>query len=233
MSDRDATATDLSLASENERLRAELRARLDELRACRGRLVRAIEAERRRIERDLHDGIQARLVSLAMSLGLLDAKLLAHDTAKPIARTARREAASALEELRLFSHGLYPSVLAKRGLQAAIEELRSRTALPAHVDLALPSRLSEHVEAATYFLISEALTNATKHSHATEIRMVALHHEQRVTIEVTDNGIGGAAITSGSGLRNLTARIEALGGRFDVSSPAGQGTALRAEIPCA
>jgi signal transduction histidine kinase len=223
-----------ALTLENERLQAELRARLGELQASRARLVDATEAERRRIERDLHDGTQQRLVSLAMSLGLLDSKLPTDpDTAKPIAQEARQALAVALEELRELSQGIHPAVLTERGLAAALEELADRSALPAYLDVSIAEQLSPAVEAAAYFVVSEALTNAAKHSHAGEVRIAASRKHDLLMVEVADDGIGGAALQGGSGLRGLTDRVEALGGRLMVSSPPGRGTSLRAEIPCA
>ncbi len=229
------------LALENERLQAELRARLVELNASRGRLVEATDAERRRIERNLHDGTQQRLVSLAMSLGLLEAKLApAQADAAPIVREARTALALALEELRELSQGIHPTLLVERGLPIALEELCRRAGLPAHLEVDLDARLPNQVETAAYYFASEALSNAAKHSHGSEVRVEVTHDETTLTIEIADDGIGGAAIGgvsggagSGSGLRGLADRVEALGGQFTISSPPGRGTRLRAEIPCA
>ncbi len=223
-----------SLTLENERLQAELRARLVELQASRARLVQATDTERRRIERDLHDGTQQRLVSVAMSLGILDAKLpaQAHE-AKLIVRETRQAIASALAELRELTRGINPPLLAERGLGAALEELCRRAALPAHLHQTLEQRFPDHVETAVYFTASEALTNAAKHSHANDVRLTASYQQQTLIVEVSDDGIGGAATMGGTGLRGLADRIEALGGRLTVSSPPGRGTTLRAEIPCA
>jgi signal transduction histidine kinase len=169
---------------------------------------------------------------LAISLGLLDAKLAPDDAAKPIARDARDAVASALDDLRRFSQGIYPSVLTERGLKAAIEELCERTTVRVHVHLALPSRLPPQVEGVAYFLISEALANVAKHSHASEARITASHHAQRVSIAIADNGIGGATPTSAtSGLQNITERVEAVGGGLIISSPQGAGTTIHAELP--
>ncbi len=221
------------LALENERLQAELRARLVELQASRARLVEATDAERRRIERNLHDGTQQRLVSIAMSLGLVESKLPAHaDRAKPIVRETRDALALALAELRELSHGIHPPLLAERGLPAALDELCRRAALPTRLDITLDERLPDQVESASYFFASEALTNAAKHSHGTEVRVAACRDRQTLTVEVSDDGIGGATPGGGSGLRGLADRVEALGGRLTISSPPGRGTSLRAEIPC-
>jgi signal transduction histidine kinase len=223
-----------SLALENERLQAELRARLVELQASRARLVEATDVERRRIERDLHDGTQQRLVSIAMSLGLLETRLPAQATAaKPIVRETREALAVALAELRELTRGISPPLLTERGLPAALDELCRRAALPARLDAALDRRLPAQVESAAYFVASEAFTNAAKHSHASEIRVGATDLGPTLLLEVSDDGIGGAGTTGGSGLRGLADRVEALGGSFTVSSPPGRGTTLRAEIPCA
>jgi signal transduction histidine kinase len=221
-----------SLALENERLQAELRARLVELRASRARLVEATDAERRRIERDLHDGTQQRLVSIAMSLGLLESKLPAKGPAQPIVRETREALAVALAELRELTHGINPPLLTERGLAAALDELCRRAALPGRLDLALDRRLPDQIESAAYFVASEALANAAKHSHGSEVRVAASDDGQILIVEVADDGIGGAGTAGGSGLRGLADRVEALGGRFTVSSPPGRGTTLRAEIPC-
>jgi signal transduction histidine kinase len=229
----DSVCAAAAMTLENQRLQAELRARLAELRASRARLVDATEAERRRIERDLHDGTQQRLVSLAMSLGLLDTKLpLDPEAAKPIAQEARAALAVALEELRELSHGIYPAVLTERGLTAAIEELVDRAALPAYLEVSIDERPAPAVEAAAYFVVSEALTNAVKHSHAHEVRIVASRERDLLVVEIADDGIGGAALQGGSGIRGLMDRIEALGGTLLVSSPPGRGTRMRAEMPC-
>ncbi len=222
-----------SLALENERLQAELRARLIELQASRARLVEATDAERRRLERDLHDGTQQRLVSIAMSLGLLETRLPAEaPEARPLVRETREALTLALAELRELTHGINPPLLTERGLAAALEELCHRAALPTRLELTLEERLPAQIESAAYFMTSEALTNAAKHSHGSEVRVVAVYADRGLTIEVTDDGIGGATAAGGSGLRGLADRVEALGGRFTISSPPGRGTIMRAEIPC-
>jgi signal transduction histidine kinase len=223
-----------SLTLENERLQAELRARLVDLQASRARLVEATDAERRRIERDLHDGTQQRLISIAMSLGLLETKLPGQATAaQPIVREARQALTLALEELRELTHGINPPLLTERGLPAALDELCRRAALPTRLRLALDARLPDQIESAAYFVVSEALANAAKHSHASEVRVAASYEGRTLAVEIADDGIGGAAPAGGSGLRGLADRVEALGGRFTISSPPGRGTTLRAEIPCA
>jgi signal transduction histidine kinase len=224
-----------ALTLENERLQAELRARLGELRASRTRLVEATDAERRRLERDLHDGTQQRLVSIAMSLGLLEARLPDQPAAlRPLVHETREALALALEELRELTQGIQPALLTERGLAAALEDLARRAGLPTHVRLDISERLPEQVESAAYFLVSEALTNAVKHSHASESRVSAATAGGVLAVEVADDGIGGATTEGGgSGLRGLADRVEALEGSLTISSPPGRGTTLRAEIPCA
>lgn len=223
-----------ALALENERLQAELRAQLAELRASRARLVEATDTERRRIERDLHDGTQGRLVAVAMSLGLLESKLPAGSTEAPALVSEAREAlALALAELRELTQGIHPTLLVERGLPAALEELCSRAALPVEFELTIDRRLPDQVESAAYFFASEALANAAKYSHAHTVRVYASADDDTLTLEIADDGIGGAAAGGGSGLRGLTDRVEALGGRMTISSPPGRGTTLRADIPCA
>jgi signal transduction histidine kinase len=221
------------LALDNERLKAELRARLVELTASRARLVEATDAERRRIERDLHDGTQQRLVSIAMSLGLLESKLPPDQGEAPIVREAQDALALALEELRELTQGIHPTLLVERGLPVALEALCRRAGLPTHLNVDLDTRLSDQVETAAYYFASEALSNAAKHSHGTEARVDLSFDGRTLVVEVADDGIGGASVGPGSGLRGLADRVEALGGRFTVSSPPGLGTRLRAEIPCA
>jgi signal transduction histidine kinase len=221
------------LALQNERLQAELRARLVELQASRARLVEATDAERRRIERDLHDGTQQRLVSIAMSLGLADAKLPGDpDQAKPIVAESRGALADALAELRDLTQGIYPTILSERGLSAALDELCSRSAVTAHLRLFLDGRLPVPVETAAYYLVSEALTNAAKHARAREVRVAARCADGVLTVEVADDGVGGAGSGTGSGLRGLADRVGALDGTLTVSSPPGEGTMVRAEFPC-
>lgn len=233
MTEAEAIRAPAALTRENERLRAELRMKADEVRGWRARLAGAIEAERRRIERDLHDGIQGRLVSVALSLGLLEAKLADDpNAARPTARQARRAIAAALEDLRELTQGIYPTALAERGLARALEDLCDAALIPAVLRVSLERRMPIQLEAAAYFVASEAVTNAVKHSHATGLRVGAsCSANGALILEVTDNGIGGAAADGGSGLRGLRDRVEALGGRMIISSPPGRGTTIRVEIP--
>jgi signal transduction histidine kinase len=223
-----------AMALENERLQAELRARLEQLRASRARIVEAADEERRRIERNLHDGTQQRLVSISMALGLAEAKLESDPAAAgAVFGEARQGLSAALEELRELSHGIHPGILTERGLVAALDELTLRATVPVELDAADTDGLPEQVEATAYYVVSEALANVAKYAHATSARVHVRPEDGKVVVEVADDGIGGADAGRGSGLRGLTDRVEALGGRLWLSSPPGQGTIVRAEIPCA
>jgi signal transduction histidine kinase len=223
-----------ALTLENARLQAELRARLAELQASRARLVEATDTERRRIERDLHDGTQQRLVSIAMALGLAESKLAADRPAvQPVLSEAREALGVALAELRELTQGIRPAILVERGLASALDDLARRAALPVRLDVAIGGRLPEQVEGAAYFVASEALTNAAKHSHANEVRLTAAQEPNALVLKIADDGIGGAALGGGTGLRGLADRVEALGGRLTLSSPPGRGTTICVEIPCA
>jgi PAS domain S-box-containing protein len=217
--------------AEVHRLNAELHARLEELAASRARIVAAEDVERRRLERNLHDGAQQRLVTLSLSLRLALSKL---ETDPAGARAALAgtsdELALALDELRELARGLHPAVLSDRGLRAAVETLAART--PVAVDIAdVPDeRLPEPVEAAAYYLIAEALTNVAKYAGASNVR-IRVSASDPIVVEVSDDGVGGADPGAGTGLRGLADRVESLGGSLEVVSPAGGGTTLRAEIP--
>jgi signal transduction histidine kinase len=196
--------------------------------------VTAGDVERRRLERNLHDGAQQRLVTLALSLRLAMAKL---DSDPAAARDRLAEAAEeltlALQELRELARGLHPAVLTDHGLRAAVEMLADRAPLPVEIEETPARRLPEPVEAAAYFLIAEALTNVAKYAHASAARIAVIASEGNVVVEVSDDGVGGADPATGSGLRGLADRVEALGGSLEVSSPDGAGTVLRADIPLA
>ena len=169
---------------------------------------------------------------MAMLLGFLEAKLPEDPgAATPIAREARDAVAVALQELRELTKGIYPTVLAERGLPQALEELRRPAPLPVTVDVSLDRRLPADVEAVTYFTVSEALTNAVKHAHARAVSIAVADRQQWLVIDVADDGIGGASVARGSGLQGLLDRIEALGGRLTVSSSPGAGTTVHAEVP--
>lgn len=199
--------------------------------------VRAAEVERTRIERDVHDGIQPRLVSIGMTLGLAQRKL-ADDpqAAGELVKEAHVSTQAAITELRQLTRGIYASVLEDRGLDAALSALASRTHIPVHLDIRLSRPCGKHVEAAVYFTIAEALTNASKHSRATECRVIARTQEHHGTptlwARVEDNGIGGARIVPGGGLDGVANRILAAGGTFDLDSPIGGPTVTEVRVPC-
>ena len=210
----------------------QLQARVDALQASRDRAVDTAEAERRRIERDLHDGAQQRLVALAMDLGMARAKLESDPAAgAALVGEAHEEAKRALAELRDLARGIHPAVLADRGLDAAISALAARSPVPVGVEVAT-GRLPGPVESAAYFVVAEALANAAKHAGATEIGVRITRHRDLLVVEVIDDGAGGADPAKGTGLRGLADRVAAVDGRLTVTSPAGGPTVIRAELPC-
>ncbi|BAJ31857.1 MULTISPECIES: sensor histidine kinase [Kitasatospora] len=216
----------------------DLGVRVIELTRSRARLADAFEAERRRIERDLHDGAQQQLVALGMTLGLAELELAelvrrGHDTpATALVARARGEARLALEQLRTLVRGIHPQVLTDHGLPAAVAELAARHPVPVLVELELPHRLPEQVESAAYFTITEALTNAAKHADADEITVRGGHRAGALRLSVTDNGRGGADPRAGAGLQGLADRLAVLDGRLTVTSPPGGPTRLDLEVPC-
>jgi signal transduction histidine kinase len=212
---------------------AALSARVEELAATRAGAVDAAAAELQRIERDLHDGAQARLVALAMDLGMAEERF-ARDPggALELVGEAREEAKRALAELRDLARGIRPSMLAERGLGPALTELAGRSPIPAGVDLDVPDKLPAAIENATWFVVSEALANVAKHSEAKHVLVAVGKVDGLVTVEVTDDGKGGAN-AGGSGLLGLRRRVAALDGTLAVESPAGGPTTIRAELPCA
>ncbi|MFF2626545.1 histidine kinase [Kitasatospora griseola] len=203
-----------------------------ELVRSRARLVDAFEAERRRIERDLHDGAQQRLVALSMVLGLARLDAPADGPLRERLAAAHAEADRALAELRELIHGIHPRVLADRGLPDACADLADRSPLPVRVDVALPGRLPAAVESAGWFAVCEALTNATRHSGASRVEVVGRREGGLLVLEVSDDGRGGADPARGTGLTGLADRIAVVDGRLSVSSPPGGPTLLRVEIPC-
>lgn len=209
-----------------------LRAELVEVSRSRERLVTAFEAERRRIERDLHDGAQQRLVSLILQLGLAKLEVPQDSPGGESVAAAHDQAKQLLTELREFIHGIHPQALSDLGLPAALQDLADRSATPVTVECAIPQRLAGVVEGAGYFVVAEALSNAGKHSGATEIRVTANVRRDVLTVEVTDNGRGGADPARGSGLTGLADRAAAIGGTLSLSSPVGGPTTVRAEFPC-
>ena len=203
------------------------------LAASRARIVEAADIERQRLERNLHDGAQQRLVSLALKLRLVKASLR-RDPTSADARLAEAEGelGQALDELRELARGIHPAVLTDRGLTAALEGLAERAALPVELTRVPEDRLPDSIEAAIYYLVAEAITNVAKYARATQASVAVERSNGIATVVVSDDGVGGAKPTSGSGLFGLADRVEALGGRLRIDSPPGRGTRIRAEIPC-
>ena len=228
-----AAAAAAALQLENERLEAELRARVEELQTSRARLVEVSMGERRRLERDLHDGAQQRLVALSLQLGLARRKLEDDPViGGRLLDAARGELDRALEELRELARGIHPAILTDRGLGAALEALAQRAPLPVDLHEMPKDRLPAAVEAAAYFVVAESLTNVAKYSGAEHATVRVGRHDSFAVVEVSDDGVGGADPAAGTGLRGLADRLAALDGRLEVHSPPGGGTLIRANIPC-
>jgi signal transduction histidine kinase len=217
------------LTLENERLGAQVRAQLDEVRASRTRIVEAADAERRRIERDLHDGAQQRLVALAMRLE--QARATSSGVSDLIDATTA-ELQTAIAEVRGLARGLHPTILTEAGLAAAVEALAERTPIPVRVDV-VGGRFPRPVEVAAYYVIAEALTNIARYAQASEARVAVRQDGDRLVVEVSDDGKGGADVKAGSGLRGLADRLAAIGGEVNVTSPSGGGTTVTASMPAA
>jgi len=205
----------------------------EKLARSRTRIVEASDDARRRLERDLHDGAQQRLVSLALMLRLAESKLARHpaEAASALAG-ASAELGHALEELRQLARGIHPAILTDRGLGPALKALAERMPLPVEIHSAIAARLRPAVEVATYYVVAEGLTNVVKYARASQASVSVTTTDSTVIVEVVDDGVGGADPSLGSGLNGLHDRVEALGGRLEVASPPGAGTLLRAEIPC-
>jgi signal transduction histidine kinase len=222
------------LALENERLQERLAEQLDEVEASRLRIVEATDAERRRIERDLHDGAQQSLVSallgVRLSRGMLDGDPASAPAADSLDRSARH-LEDALRELRELAHGIHPAVLTESGLTAAFESLAERSSVPTTLSVDVPTRLPASVEEAAYFVAAEAMANAAKHARAGALSIDARLEEDRLVLRVADDGAGGAR-PEGSGMRGMADRVSALGGLMTVSSPVGHGTSIEASLPC-
>jgi signal transduction histidine kinase len=212
----------------------ELEERVDVLTRTRSDVMDAMLDERRRIERDLHDGAQQRLVSLAMNLGMAKEKMATDpEAAQALIETSHDEAKQVLGELRELVRGIHPAVLTDRGLDAAISAIAGRSPVPVTVEVHLDERLPEAIESTAYFVVAEALTNVAKHSGASQARVTIWLEEGVLTVLVWDNGTGGARIWRNSGLGGLADRVAALDGTFTVENAEGGGTTIRAEIPCA
>jgi signal transduction histidine kinase len=211
----------------------ELRRNVAELRRSRLDLVDAFETERARIERHLHDGVQQRLVGLTMTLGLAELDL-PEGEGKRLVVKAHGEAEAALADLREAVRGIHPRVLIDHGLEAAVREVADRSPLPVSVRVTVPDRLPRPIEAAAYFVVSEALGNVAKHAQATRCEVEGWVVADRLIVTITDDGVGGAVLggADGTGLAGLVTRLDALGGTLDLSSPPGGPTRLRMECPC-
>ena len=229
----DAIGAAAAIAIENERLDAELRAKVAELRESRSRMLRVGLEERRRLERDLHDGAQQRLVSMALNMRLARDRMRDDpDAAERMLDGAGAELDAALEELRELARGIHPAVLSDRGLDAALETLARRAPLPVELNRGSYERLPESIELAAYFVVSEALTNVAKYADASHAQVSVARRNGKLMVEVTDDGVGGADPDNGTGLRGLADRLAVIEGRLEVDSRPGAGTTIRARIPC-
>jgi signal transduction histidine kinase len=214
-------------------LRSRLSQLVEELRASRARIVEAGTAERRRLERDLHDGAQSRLVALALLLRTARARAGGDPALAELLDRAQEELQTSLAELRELARGIHPAVLTDRGLEPALEALTARVPVPVTLEVESAARLPEPVESAAYFVVSEALANVAKYAQATQASVAVRQANGSVTVEVADDGVGGADAAGGSGLRGLADRLAALDGTLSLDSPAGRGTRLHAVIPVA
>ncbi|MEA2330601.1 MAG: hypothetical protein QOH58_739 [Thermoleophilaceae bacterium] len=230
----DAIGAAASLALENERLDAELCAKVEELRSSRQRMLSIGLEERRRLERDLHDGAQQRLVSMALNMRLARSRLRDQpDSAETLLDVAGDELEAALGELRELARGIHPAVLSDRGLDTALETLARRAPLPVELQGVPSDRLPEAVELAAYYVVAEALTNVAKYAAASRATVNVERTNGRVVVEVADDGVGGADPEDGTGLRGLADRLAVIEGRLDIDSKPGRGTKITARIPCA
>jgi signal transduction histidine kinase len=227
------TAAAARMALEHSRLQAEVRAQLEQVRASRARIVEAGDDARRRLERDLHDGAQQRLVTLSLALGLARNRAEASDPQlESLLESAAKEAREAIAELRELARGIHPAVLTETGLSGAVQALAERSPVATTITTVPPGRFPAPVEATAYFVVSEALANVAKHAVATNAEVSVRELAGRIVVRVSDNGVGGALPDAGSGLRGLADRVSAVGGSLRINSPPGCGTRLEAEIPC-
>ncbi|MGZ8633476.1 MAG: sensor histidine kinase [Solirubrobacteraceae bacterium] len=225
-----AAAAASSLAIDNERLKADLRARVEDLRVSRLRIVEAADEARRRIERDLHDGAQQQLLALALELRVLRSSI-SDPEAGPLVDALGVRLDAALSELRELARGIHPAILTRSGLEPAIAALAARAPVPVHVEVAIDGRLAPAVEAAAYFFVAEALTNVARYAHAPEARVEVRRDGDAIVVLVADDGVGGADLNAGSGLRGLQDRLAVVDGVLAIDSPPGAGTRLEARIP--
>ncbi|MBJ7353247.1 MAG: hypothetical protein JHC98_00330 [Thermoleophilaceae bacterium] len=228
-----ATGSAAALALRNQRLEAELRANVEELRASRTRIVQTSDRARRELERNLHDGAQQHLVSMALTLRMAQSKIDEDpDAAKELLGQASADLAEATTELRELARGIHPAVLTDRGLGAALGALATRSSVPVELGEVPEDRLPPPVESAAYFVVAEALTNVARYSQATRADVSVQMENGHALIEVKDNGVGGADINGGTGLRGLQDRVAALDGTLTITSISNVGTTIRAELPC-
>ena len=228
----EAVAATAAIALDDARLQAESEGRLAELRASRERIVAAGDAERRRLERNLHDGAQQRLVSVALQLRMIQSRIRADPAlAEQLVSSASDELSQSLQELRELARGIHPAVL-NHGLQAALESLAARASVPTRVTFESRERLPESIELAAYFVACEALANVAKYAHATQATVRVTRRDGLAVIEIADDGVGGADESAGSGLQGLADRVAALDGTLRILSPPGAGTVVTAELPC-
>jgi signal transduction histidine kinase len=224
--------TERRAAEEALRRQAIDRARTEELRASRTRIVEAADAARRKIERDLHDGAQQRLVALALDVRMARGRVESDPaSAGPYLERLGEELSAASDELRELARGIHPAVLTERGLEPALQALLARAPVPVTLEADSEARLPGPVESAAYFVVSEALANVAKYAQATQASVTVRHLNGQVMVEIEDDGVGGADAARGSGLRGLQDRLSALDGTLSLDSPPGRGTRLRAEIP--
>lgn len=226
-----AVATATAITIHNARLQVDLRARVEELRGSRNRILDAERRERRRLERDLHDGAQQRLLAMSLELGKLQDDLRPHPELSSRVAMVRQELAAGLAELRNLAAGIHPAAVTDHGLTVALESVATRATIPVSIVGEL-ERMPEPVELAAFFLVCEGLANVSKHARASSAVIELGRSNGHLVVDLTDDGIGGATTSHGTGLRGLADRVEALGGRLDVWSPPGGGTHVRARIPC-
>ena len=229
----DAASAAAGIELENAQLHAKLRARLEELRGSRARIVEATQLERQRLERNLHDGAQQRLVALSLELGMLEARFADDPAGARQLERLQRQLSESLQELRELARGIHPAVVTGHGLAVGLETLVARASVPVRLTVGFDERLPEGYEVAAYYLVSESLANVAKHAHASSVTVDVARANGHLVVEIVDDGDGGADTGRGSGLRGLADRVEALDGRLRVWSPKGAGTRVRAEIPCA
>jgi signal transduction histidine kinase len=228
----DAVSAAAAMALENGRLHAELNARLEELRGSRERVIDAGQKERQRLERNLHDGAQQRLIALSLDLRMLERRLGDDPDSQARLDRARQEISLSLQELRDVAHGIHPAVVSGHGLEVALESLAARAPVPVKLTVELDGRVGERLEVCAYYVVSESLANIGKHAEAGSATVAVARTNGELVVEIVDDGVGGADSEAGTGIRGLADRVEALGGRLRVWTPQGGGTRVRAEMPC-